>query len=99
VNQEHTELSDTAISSETNHEISLPYSIRTGLFIFAFFVCTFVSVMVTRGVIHDLPLLYQFFANILLAGISESVLILTILGTIIFGKSKLINTNSVGGGL
>jgi len=92
-NQDATESLHSPISAELNNELGLPYSIRTGLLIFAFFVATFVSVMVTRGVINNLPLLYRFFANILLAGISHVELGLIHLGTIIFGKSKLTSPN------
>ena len=61
-------------SSPPSQEIRLAYSIRTGLCIFIFFLASFITVMVIRGVIPDLPPLFQFFANIYLAG------------TIIFGR-------------
>jgi len=61
-------------SSPPSQEIRLAYSIRTGLCIFIFFLATFITVMVIRGVIPDLPPLFRFFANIYLAG------------TIIFGR-------------
>lgn len=61
--------------SPPSQDIRLAYSIRTGLFIFAFFLATFITVMVIRGVILDLPPLFRFFANIYLAG------------TIIFGRT------------
>lgn len=62
-------------ASPPSQEIRLAYSIRTGLCIFAFFLATFITVMVVRGVIPDLPPLFRFFANIYLAG------------TIIFGRT------------
>src|SRR5947207_5559673 len=41
--------------SPPSQEIRLTYSIRTGLFIFVFFLATFITVMVIRGVVPDLP--------------------------------------------
>lgn len=65
---EPTELSRTPSSRETTQQVGVPYSIRTGLLAFAFFVVSFIVIMVTRGVITSLPSLYRFFANIFLAG-------------------------------
>lgn len=48
--------------------VMVPYSIAVGLLIFAFFVLSFIIVMVLRGVLNDAPLLFRFFANIYLAG-------------------------------
>jgi hypothetical protein len=75
-------------ASPPSQEIRLAYSIRTGLCIFAFFLATFIPVMVVRGVIPDLPPLFRFFANIYLAG------------TIIFGRTPRRQhlTNLLGGG-
>jgi hypothetical protein len=69
--QEPTQSAESPISREAINDLILPYSIRTGFLVFAFFIATFASVMATRGAIHNLPLLYQFFANILLAGRSH----------------------------
>jgi hypothetical protein len=54
--------------SSPTHQIQVPYSVETGLLLFAFFIASFVAIMVTRGVISNSPLLYRFFANIFLAG-------------------------------
>jgi len=48
--------------------VMIPYSIWTGLGIFAAFVVSFVVVMVVRGVVHDAPIPFEFFANMYLAG-------------------------------
>ena len=51
-------------------DVMIPYSILIGLIIFAVFIISFVVVMVIRGVVHDAPNLFVFFANMYLAGIS-----------------------------
>ena len=53
-------------------EVKMPYSIRTGLVIFAFFVTSFIVVMVIRGVVHNSPIAYRLFANMYLAGTSQA---------------------------
>lgn len=54
-------------------DVMIPYSILTGLIIFATFIISFIVVMVVRGVVQNAPVLFQFFANMYLAGISSSI--------------------------
>ena len=49
-------------------EVKVPYSILIGLTVFAFFLISFVVIMVVRGVVKNSPVLFQFFANMYLAG-------------------------------
>jgi uncharacterized membrane protein len=58
---------------ERPQEIIIPYSIRTGLFCFVFFLVSFIVIMVIRGVLDSLAVAFKFFANILLAGSSPSI--------------------------
>ena len=56
-------------TAQTTHEnVMVPYSIAVGLLIFAFFVVSFIVIMVVRGVLTEAPPLFRFFANIYLAG-------------------------------
>ena len=56
-----------------SEEVKVPYSITTGLVIFVLFLVSFIVIMVTRGVVHDLPIVFRFFANMYLAGISPAI--------------------------
>jgi hypothetical protein len=49
-------------------EVKMPYSIRTGVVIFVLFLTSFIVIMVIRGVVHNSPTTYRFFANMYLAG-------------------------------
>jgi hypothetical protein len=53
-------------------EVKMPYSIATGVTIFALFIISFIVIMVIRGVVHNSPVAYRFFANMYLAGISQA---------------------------
>lgn len=53
-------------------DVMVPYSILTGSIIFACFIISFIAVMIIRGVVHNLPILFKFFANMYLAGIPLS---------------------------
>lgn len=50
-----------------SEEVKAPYSILTGISIFALFMISFI-VIVIRGVVDNLPKPYQLFANMYLAG-------------------------------
>ena len=63
------ETSGPRVSAEN---VKIPYSILTGLIIFTFFIISFVTIMVIRGVVHNAPVLFEFFANMYLAGTSFS---------------------------
>jgi hypothetical protein len=54
-------------------DVIIPYSIRTGLVLFALFVISFIVTMVVRGTVSDAPLLFQFYANMYLAGSSSYI--------------------------
>jgi hypothetical protein len=65
-------------SGGTAHPISaedvmIPYSIRVGIFLFCFFLVSFIVIMVVRGAVESLPSDFLFFANIYLAGMSSLV--------------------------
>ena len=49
-------------------QIMVHYSIWIGIAILVFFLASFTAVMVVKGVLHDPPQLFRFFANMLLAG-------------------------------
>lgn len=51
-------------------DVMIPYSIRTGLVLFALFVISFIATMAVRGAVSDAPLLFEFYANMYLAGLS-----------------------------
>lgn len=51
-----------------SEEVKAPYSIMTGVSIFALFMISFITIMVIRGVVGNLPKPYQLFANMYLAG-------------------------------
>src|SRR5271170_5164422 len=52
-------------------EIKMPYSILTGVAIFAVFIVSFIVVMVIRAVVPNSPIAYRFFGNMYLAGTSQ----------------------------
>jgi hypothetical protein len=54
-------------------DVMIPYSIRTGMILFALFVASFIVIMVIRGAVSDAPLLFQFYANMYLAGLSSYI--------------------------
>lgn len=51
-------------------DVAIPYSIRTGFVIFVFFVVSFIVTMAVHGAVSDSPLLFEFYANMYLAGSS-----------------------------
>jgi hypothetical protein len=51
--------------------VIVPYSIWTGLVIVLFFLISFIIIMVLRGVLQNAPSLFEFFANMYLAGSSS----------------------------
>ena len=59
----------------------IQYKVSTGLYVLGFFLITFTSIMAIRGVLHDLPRLFQFFSNVYLAG------------TIICGRNLSVHAN------
>jgi hypothetical protein len=67
----------------SGQRVVIPYSILTGTIVFLAFISSFIAIMVVRGVVHDAPTLFKFFANMYLAGRPSSNV--TNLGTIIFG--------------
>ena len=67
------DIPETSTSRVRAEDVMIPYSILTGLIIFGIFVISFVIVMVVRGVVHDAPILFKFFANMYLAGIYLAV--------------------------
>lgn len=46
----------------------VPYTVRTGVLVLGFFFLTLTTIMVVRGVVPNLPILFRFFGNIFLAG-------------------------------
>jgi hypothetical protein len=52
-------------------DVKVPYSIRVGIFLFCFFLVSFIVIMVVRGAVETLPSDFLFFANIYLAGTSS----------------------------
>ena len=52
-------------------DVKLLYSIWVGVFLFCFFLVSFIVIMVVRGVVDSLPAKFRFFANIYLAGLSS----------------------------
>lgn len=62
---------DNSASRVRAEEVKMPYSIMTGVSIFLIFVTSFIVIMVIRGVIHNAPIAYKFFANMFLAGTSQ----------------------------
>ncbi|OLN90317.1 putative transporter YwrB [Colletotrichum chlorophyti] len=59
-------------------EFRLDFSWKSGTAIIAAFFVSFIAVMITRGVVTDLPILYRLFSNLYLAG------------TIIFGGGPVV---------
>lgn len=76
-------------SASSSQIVKIPYSMLVGSIILGLFVIFFVAIMVLRAVLTTAPILFRFFANILLAG------------TIIFGifsYSPTSTDNVIGGG-
>jgi hypothetical protein len=46
----------------------VPYTVLTGVLVLGFFFASLITIMVVRGVVPDLPVLFRFFGNIFLAG-------------------------------
>ena len=72
------QITDTSPDSEQQpaprvraEDVMIPYSIRTGLVVFFLFVLSFVVTMVVQGVVRNSPILFQFYANMYLAGSSS----------------------------
>jgi hypothetical protein len=56
-------------SRERNRDVVLPFSVLTGAIVLALFFVSLIVILVIRGVVPNLPMLFRFFANIYLAGI------------------------------
>jgi hypothetical protein len=66
--QEHAQLQETESVIRTREEVAIPFSVRTGFFALALFLVSFIVILVVRGVVDNVPMLFNFFANIYLAG-------------------------------
>ena len=78
VNRQQADQADNAPAENStrtvrSEEVKTPYSILVGMIILSLFVVSFIVIMVIRGVLHNLPPLFGFFANMYLAGISHAV--------------------------
>lgn len=70
--QQHNNIENSA-SRVRSDQVKAPYSILTGVAVFAIFVISFIVIIVIRGVVANLPIGYRFFANMYLAGMSQGV--------------------------
>jgi hypothetical protein len=64
--QEHAQETESVI--RTREEVAIPFSVRTGFIALALFLVSFIVILVVRGVVDNVPMLFNFFANIYLAG-------------------------------
>ena len=53
---------------ELELEAIIPYKVSSGLIVLGCFAASFVSIVTIRGILHDLPRVFQFFSNMYLAG-------------------------------